>query len=120
MFSLEHHNYVRWLPVHLTQIIDIKEMHPSLCKKFNDGKFTVQKSNRRFPKIVLDQNHEQFNADIKSVGRAIGLTENDAALQRWLIIGLEVARLLQEFTIFHTVDEEGVLEHHNSSASVAK
>ena len=50
----------------------------------------------------------------------IGLTENDAALQRSFITGPEVARLLEEFEILHTVDEEGVLEHHYSSASVAK
>ena len=38
----------------------------------------------------------------------------------WFINGPEVARLLEEFEIFLTVDEEGVLEHHDSSASVAK
>ena len=38
----------------------------------------------------------------------------------WFINGPEVARLLEEFEIFLTVDEEGVLEHHASSASVAK
>ena len=53
-------------------------------------------------------------------GRAFGLTENDASLQRWLLTGPKVARLLEEFEIFHTVDEEGVLEHHDSSPSVAK
>ena len=55
-----------------------------------------------------------------NVSRAIGLTKNNAALQRWLITGPEVARLLEEFKNLHTVDEEGVLEHHDSSASVAK
>ena len=24
MFSLDHHDYARWLPVHLTQMIDLK------------------------------------------------------------------------------------------------
>ena len=34
--------------------------------------------------------------------------------------GPEVARLLDEFKIFHTVDEQGVLKHLDSSRSVAK
>ena len=38
----------------------------------------------------------------------------------WFINGPEVPRLLEEFEIFLTVDEEGVLEYHDSSASVAK
>ena len=38
----------------------------------------------------------------------------------WFINGPEVAGLLEEFGIFHTVDEEGVLKYHDSSASVAK
>ena len=38
----------------------------------------------------------------------------------WFINGPEVARLLEEFEIFHTVDEEGVVEYNDSSASVAK
>ena len=101
-------------------MIDLKEVHPSLYEKFSDRTFTVQKKNRKFSKTALDQNHEQLNSGIKGVGQTIGLTENDAALQRWLITGPEVARLLEEFEIFHTVDEEGVLEHHDLSASVAK
>ena len=85
-------------------MIDLKEVHPSLYEKISDGKFTVQKPNRKFSKIALDQNNEQLNAEIKGVGGAIGLTENDAALQRWLITGPE----FEVFEVFHTVDEEGV------------
>ena len=68
----------------------------------------------------MDQNQEQLHAGVKGVGEAIGLTENDAALQRWLITDPEVARLLEKFKIFHTDDEEGILEHHDLNASDAK
>ena len=62
-------------------MIDLKVVHPTLYEKFSDGKFTVQKTNKKFSKIALDQNHEQLNTGIKGVGGAIALTENDAALQ---------------------------------------
>ena len=80
IFSLHHHNYTTQLPTHLTQMIYLKEIHQSLHEKLFDGKFTIKKINRAFPKIALHQNHEQLNACINSVGGATGLTENDAAL----------------------------------------
>ena len=77
----------------------------------------MQKSNRKFSRIAADQNHEQMNAKIKRVGGAIGLTENETALQRWLICGPEISQLLDEFEIIN----EGVnhvQEHHDFSNSV--
>ena len=41
-------------------------------------------------------------------------------VDNWFINGPEVAGLLQEFEIFHIVDEEGVLKYHDLSVSVAK
>ena len=88
---------------------------PQLYEQFRKGKFTVQKSNRNFSKIGLDHNHEQLNCKIKGVGGAIGLTESSSALQRWMIAGPEVARLVEEFEINTTVFS--VLEHHDASPS---
>ena len=57
----------------------------------------------------MDQNHARLNGGLKGAGRAIVLTENDAALQK---------RLLEK--ISHAVDEEGVLKNHNLCAPVVK
>ena len=71
----------------------------------------MQKSNRNFSRIATDQNHEKINAKIKRVGGAMGLTENETALQRWLICGPEISRLLNEF---ESINEgvNHVWEHH--------
>ena len=45
----------------------------------------------------MDQAHEQNNALIKGDGGAIGLTENAAALRRWMVGGPEVSRVIEEF-----------------------
>ena len=109
MFSLKHYIYVRWLPVDLTQMIILKEIHPSLYEKFNDREFIVLIANRKFSKFALDQNHARLNGGLKGAGRAIVLTKNDAALQK---------RLLEK--ISYAVDEESVLKNHNLCASVVK
>ena len=92
-FALNHHNYARWLPVHIRDMITSKEKHPTVLQQFLKGHFVVQKSNRRFSVMALDQNHEQQNQIIKAEGGAVGLTENPPALTRWMIAGPEVARV---------------------------
>ena len=57
----------------------------------------------------MDQNHARLNGGLEGAGRAILLTENDAALQK---------RLLEK--ISHAVDEEGVLKNRNLCASVVE
>ena len=115
MFALDHHNYARWLPVHINEMFQLHR-NPSIYLEFHKGKFTVQKSNRKFSRIAADQIHEQMNAKFKGVGGAIGLTENETALQRWLICGPEISKLLEEF---EQIDEGEIkaLDHHDSSVS---
>ena len=76
MFSLDHDNYARWLPVHISEMDHLHKNHPSVCNEFSTGKFTVQKTNRKFSRIVLDHNYEQVNAKVKGVSGVIGLTED--------------------------------------------
>ena len=38
-----------------------------------------------------------MNAQVKGEGGAVGLTENPAALRRWIIAGPEVVRIIQKF-----------------------
>ncbi len=55
-----------------------------LCR-ICQGEVCSQKSKRSFSAIVIDQTHEHNNnAIVKGDGGAIGLTENSAALHRWM------------------------------------
>ena len=56
------------------------------------------KTGRAFSAMAIDQAHEQNNAAVKGDGGAVGLTENPAALQRWMVSGPEMARVIEEFT----------------------
>ena len=76
MFALDLTNYSRWLPVHIRDLMMLKEKHPSVFAEFVRGKFVVQKTQHFFSLIALDHNHEQENEIIKGDGGAVGLTEN--------------------------------------------
>ena len=39
MFSLDHHNYARYLPVHIRDMMTLEKVHPDLYKEFNKKKF---------------------------------------------------------------------------------
>ena len=97
MFALDHTNYSRWLPVHIRDMCELPVKHPKVFEQFNAGAFVVHKTRHTFSAIALDQAHEQENASIKGDGGAIGLTENPAALRRWMVAGPAIARIIAEF-----------------------
>ena len=47
-FALNHTNYVRWLPVHIRDIILLEESHPAVFAEFMNGNFVVQKTMQFF------------------------------------------------------------------------
>ncbi|KAL9953155.1 hypothetical protein ACROYT_G040525 [Oculina patagonica] len=72
MFALDQIHYARWLPIHIRDLVNLKERHPSVFAEFEQGKFVVQKSQHLFSKIALDHNHDQENEMIKGDGGAVG------------------------------------------------
>ena len=77
----------------------------------------IQKTGRPFSRLALDHAHEQNNAIVKGDGGAVGLTENQTALRRWMVSGAEVTRVIQDFERTLTPDEKEPLEldHHEQS-----
>ena len=57
MFALDHVHYSRWLPVFLQDLRELPTRHPRVYKEFCNGKFTVQKTGRKFSSIASDQAH---------------------------------------------------------------
>ena len=89
----------------------------SVCHEIHQGHFVLQKTGRPFSRLALDHAHEQNNAIVKGDGGAVGLTENQAALRRWMVSGPEVTRVIQDFERTLTPDEKEPLEldHHEQS-----
>jgi hypothetical protein len=117
--ALDHTNYARWIPVHLRDMAELPTKHLEVNKEFTAGNFTVQKTNRVFSAIPIDQAHEQNNACIKDDGGAVGLTNNPRALLRWMVAGPEVARVIQEFhDEQHYRKRQADTRHHDQTPSV--
>ena len=85
-----------------------------------NGGFTVQKTAEVFSSIDIDQAHEQNNAMVEGDRGAVGLTKNPTTLQRWMISGPEVARLIAEFEASSDTEERmkpGSTKHHEEAIS---
>ena len=79
LFALDHINYARWLPVHIADMLNLIRSHPDVYFEFMKGHFAVQKTNKVFSAISIDQCHEQMNKLVKGDGGAVGLTEDPQA-----------------------------------------
>lgn len=94
-FSMDHHNYARWISVHLR---DMENLPPMIKEEFEQhGHWVVFKTTNRFSAIPIDQAHENNNDIVKGSGGAVGLTENPSAFRKWMLAGPEQARMLKEF-----------------------
>ena len=113
-FAMDHINYSRSLSIHLRDMTSPSTLHPSVYTHFSEGRFVAHRTTRSFSGMALDQAHEQLNALVKGEGGAVGLTENAAALSRWMFAGPEISRMIQEFEGFSQQPES---EHHTKCHS---
>src|SRR6218665_3155845 len=107
------------MSVHMRDMMNLRNSHPDVATEVLAGHFTISKSDKAFSAISIDQAHEQLNALIKGDGRAIDQTENDATFGRWIIVGHEVIRLLEDFEDISTSGFKNQ-KHHESTAAFQK
>ena len=119
MFALDHIHYVRWLSVHVADLLSLEEKNDKLYEKMTKGFLLICKSKRHFSNIAIDQAHEQNNKLTKIDGGAIGIFENDSALLKWTLIGLMVSDMLKNADIVNGKTRE-FNYHHKDNESFNK
>ena len=76
---MDRTNYARWLPVHVCDMVQLSEKHPTIHAEFLQGNFFVKKSPHKFGLFAKDQAHEQSTKILQAHGGAVGLYENNEA-----------------------------------------
>jgi len=59
LIVLDHTNYCRWLPEHISAMVKLPKNHPEIYRQFKEGHFAVQKTKNVFSALVIDQCIEQ-------------------------------------------------------------
>ena len=91
-FAMDRPNYSRWLPIYLADMNNLKAAHPSVQEEFILGGHAVSRSTHPFAQVWTDMALEQsINADSKSKGGIVGISQNPAALSRWFLTAHERA-----------------------------
>ncbi|KAJ8030343.1 hypothetical protein HOLleu_26730 [Holothuria leucospilota] len=112
--------FARWLTVHVTDLQELPNDSVDIHRTFVKGNFVTQKSSHKFSALAHDHIHEQQNAIGKGDGRVIGITENEAALRRWMVAGSEIARIVSEFEDQFQRQKQTDVRHHKQLPSVQK
>ena len=120
MFVMDHFHYARWLSVDVSELQELQTDSMDTHNAFLDGNFVTQKSSRKFSAMADDQIHEQQNAKVKGDGGVIGITENEAALRRWMVVGPELARIVNKFEDEFHRGKDNDTRHHEQLPSIQK
>ena len=91
--------YARFTTVHLVGIWDAKQGNGTCYRLLQKILFTANKANNTFSNIRINQNHKQLNGYLKKSGVFIGLTEDSAALGRFLVYAPLLTELCNNFEI---------------------
>ena len=81
----DHHNYTRWLPIYLADMMQLPETAPDVYHEFMKGNFVVKRSNSTFNQVPSDQAIEFVNRESKALGGLVGITKVETAKKRWLL-----------------------------------
>lgn len=116
-FSMDQHNYARWIPIYIRDLTQLPSKHPQIYDAFKNGLFVVQKSKKPFSSIGTDEAHEQNNGVLKGDAGVTDLLTKPDAMNRWMLSGPEVSKCILEFQNSCSISDEVVKPHHEESAS---
>ena len=120
LFANGNTHYSRWGTIHIHDMFELQNTNPDVYEEFVNGNFVLHESNRQFSGIALDQAHEHNNARVKSDGGAIGITEKESALLRWMTSSPEICQLVQSYDLSSKDKANTTTRHHEDIPSAQK
>ena len=85
-FAMDRQNYARYLPVYLADMQRLELTHPDVYNEFAAGNHSISRTGQPFSQVSTDMALEQsINADSKSSGGVIGISQSPSALERWFL-----------------------------------
>ena len=110
------------MSIHVCDMSSLSQTHPDVAKEFQQGKFVVAKSQRKFSLIAVNHCHGQNNGVMKDEGGIIGLTQDANSLLRWAVTGPELVRVISEFeaTMVGKQQSSEQRNHHEQTRSTQK
>ena len=107
--------------LHLAQMNELQTQSPETWKALKDGDFCVKKSGTPFTNLFVDQTLEQEIRGLKVVGGITGLTQDESALNRFLLATPELTRIVTELQHqYASAADTAPEEHYQLTGTVAE
>ena len=94
--SMDLPNYFKMIPVFLGQMCDVRRNDKATWDRLKTD-FVVTKSTEAFVNLLVDQGLEQEIKDMKRYGALPGLTQEDDALDRFIITLPRLRGMVEKF-----------------------
>ena len=85
------------MPFHLAQMNELKTESPETFKALKEGDICVKRTGIPFSNLFVDQTLEQQIRGLKVSGGITGITQNESALNHFLLTAPELTRIVREF-----------------------
>ena len=111
-FAMDRQNYARYLPVYLADVRQLETKHPTVHKEFLSGNHSISRSGHAYSQVSTDMALEQsINADSKSMGGVIGISQSPATLYRWFPTMHERASITTALKELYGLQDDGNSVH---------
>eukprot|EP00795_Rhopilema_esculentum_P017661 gene17661-9309_t len=118
-FAHDLYKYARLVPYHLAELQQLKDEDRQTWATLGDN-FSVIRSGIPFTNLFVDQTLEQQIRGLKVAGGITGITQNESALERYLLIAPELKRLVESFKTCYTINNTKAKKmHHQLTGSMA-
>ena len=116
-FATDRPNYARWLPVYIIDMRQLATKHPQVHQEFANGYHAVSRSGKPFAQVWTDMVLEQtINADSKSKGGIIRISQNPGALDCWFLTSHERVSVTTALKKMFTQEHDHVDIHKEAGA----
>ena len=121
-FAYDCHNYARWGPMYIAEMLLLPQTAPDVHEAFEEGKHVVTRSSGSFNSVWSDLGLEQtIIRDTKSrQGGIIGFSRREEATMKWYLIAHERSAVVKNFKVFCGISVADNNVHHDVQPSVIK
>ena len=115
-FAMNRQNYAHYLPVYLADMQQLELTHPNVYNEFAAGNHTISRPGQPFSQVSTDMALEQsINADSKSSGGVIGISQFPSGLEQWFLTIHERASITLALKAMHGL-QDGEQASHKEAA----
>ncbi|KAG1671597.1 Organic cation transporter protein [Nymphon striatum] len=113
----DQYNYGRWGPLYVADMLELQLTDLDTWSFLDKGNFVISKRSVPFTAIGPDHAIEQEHKKMKMKRGFIGITGNEQAMEKHVVIAPTISRIVQEFKEYAGIDSRRACSLHHELTS---